>query len=248
MKKRKTALFLGALVASFLFFEISAEAAYRLDRDWLREELAAAGYNIIGETDYYGVPCLKIELPMQTAIYQICREVPLLNAHYLEAREAIAVINGLNMFYPRSRQGRPFDTVRETILIPLDTTIQPKAFPEHEQKFSNFEKMIFVDRAKQLLAYYECGNLVACFPVSTGRGGKETPAMEGWIGIRDKNHVSSIYDVPMPYSLLLIPPYFLHAGVMPGQPDSAGCIRMFTEHAQWIFHRVGKTRTRFRIR
>jgi lipoprotein-anchoring transpeptidase ErfK/SrfK len=125
------------------------------------------------------------------------------------------------MFYLRRDQGGPNETKRETILIPLDTTIQPKAFPQFDQNFSAYAKMILIDREKQLLAYYEHGQLVACLPVSTGRSGKGTPAMEGWVSLRDKNHVSSIYDVLMPFSLRLSGPYFLHAGVMPGQRDSA---------------------------
>lgn len=222
-------------------------AGYQLNKGQLEREISAAGLRLIGETDYYGVPCLEVELPLDEAIFQICRKVPTLNAFYLETREAIAIMNGLNPFYPRSQRGRQFDTVRKTILIPLDTTIQPKLFPSSNGNFASYAQAIFVDREKQALAYYEHGQLVACFPVSTGRSGKGTPAMQGWIKLKDEDHISSIYDVLMPFSLLLASPYFVHAGVMPGMPDSAGCIRMFTEHARWLFDRIESRKTRFKV-
>jgi lipoprotein-anchoring transpeptidase ErfK/SrfK len=206
-----------------------------------------AGFTVVGETDYYGVPCVEIVLPVDRAIYQICRQVPSLNAVFFQAREAIAIINGLNMFYPRGRDGRPYQTEREKILIPLDTTIQPRAFPEFDEELEQYPQFILVDRDKQLLAYYEKGLLVACFPVSTGRRETKTPPMEGWVSLRDKDHISSKYEVLMPFSLCLSPPYYLHAGVMTGLPDSHGCIRLFMEQAEWLFRRVGDRKTRFKI-
>lgn len=245
MKKITAVLFV--VIAASLFFNNPVLSAYKLDKSNLSKELTTAGYQITKEVDFFGIPCFEIILPWDQAIYQVCRNIPLLNAHYFEAREAIAIVNGLNMFYSRSNRGNPYDTVRKQILIPLDTSISPKAFPEYDQKLACYSKFILVDRAKQLMGYYEQGHLVACFPVSTGRPGKGTPAIEGWITFRDENHISSIYDVLMPFSLHLTGPYFLHAGVMPGKPDSAGCIRIFTEHAQWLFQRVGSSRTRFKV-
>jgi lipoprotein-anchoring transpeptidase ErfK/SrfK len=244
--KKKTVGLISLFFGVLLFIN-PCFAAYKMDKEDLYRELQEAGYKIVGDADYFGVPCVRIILPENQAIYQVCRNISVLNTHYLEAREAIAVLNGLNMFYPRRNQGQPNETRRETVLIPLDTTTQPKAFPQFEQNFSAYPKMILVDREKQLLAYYEEGQLLACFPVSTGKSGKGTPVMEGWISLRDKDHVSSIYDVMMPFSLRLSGPYFLHAGVMPGQRDSAGCIRMFMENARWLFERVGNSRARFRV-
>lgn len=246
MNKKASIMALSVLAISLLFYN-SVSAAYRLDAHQLARELTKAGYKVIGEADYYGVPCLKMTLPVGQAIYQVCRRVPLLNEHYFETREAIAVVNVLNMFYARGIHGYPNETKLESISIPLDTFMMPRIFPDNEQKFAQYPKFILVDRAKQLMAYYEYGELVACFPVSTGRPGKKTPAMEGWINIKAEDHTSTIYDSWMPYSMLLLRPYFLHAGVMSGHPDSAGNIRMFMEHACWLFQRVAEARVRFKV-
>ncbi len=237
-----------AVLASILFFSNISLAGYKLDKNELWQDLVQASYEIAGDKNYHGIPCLQIELPVGQSIIDICRNVPALNRRYFEAREAIAVINGLNMFYSRGYSGKPYETTKSSILIPLDTTIQPKAFPKYEQSLEKYRKTILVDRHKQLLAYYEQGRLIACFPVSTGRAGKATPSMSGFIRWKDLNHVSSIYDVLMPFSLHLSGPYFLHGGVMTGQPDSAGCVRLFTEHAQWLFDRVGSAKVFFSVK
>lgn len=247
MKRVSRMLVLGIVLISVLFFNKSTLAAYQLDKGKLIQELAGANYAVLGEADYYGIPCVRIVLPVGQAIYQVCRQVPLLNANFFEAREAIAVLNGLHYAYPRGYEGEPNQTEKETILIPLDTTIQSKVFPEFSPDFAQHSQFIFIDRERQFLTYYEDGHLITCFPVSTGRTKKGTPAMEGWVKCKKEEHTSTIYDVLMPFSLLLARPYFLHAGVMPGAPDSAGCIRLFTEHAKWLFERVGNRKTRFKV-
>ncbi len=244
--KKSSFSFIVMLVEIMIFANLSI-AAYKLEKADLIHDLQAAGYQILGEDDYFDLPCLKIVLPMNQSIQDVCRRVSYLNGIFFEVREAISVVNGLNYNYPRGNHGWSWETSRENILIPLDTTVQPEIFPEFDRENARYEKFILIDREKQFLGYYESGRLVACFPVSTGKTGKGTPPMEGWIGLRDKNHISSIYDVPMPFSLRLAGPYFIHAGVMPGQPDSAGCIRLFMEHAKWLFERIGADRIRFKV-
>jgi len=230
-------LVLAIVLAGMLFFDKSA-LAYQLDRERLIQEFADANYTFLGEVNYYGVPCLKIVLPMGQAIYQVCRRTPLLNAHYFEAREAIAVLNGLHYAYPRGSEGQPNQMGRETILIPLDTSVQPKAFPEFESRLAKFPDSLVISIEKQLMAYYRSGYLSACFPVSTARaeGNKKTPKMKGWAKREEVDHWSTIYNVLMPYSIRLSGFYLLHGGVMPGDPDSAGCVRMFTEHIKWLYY------------
>jgi lipoprotein-anchoring transpeptidase ErfK/SrfK len=42
----------------------------------------------------------------------------------------------------------------------------------------------------------------------------------------------------MPWALLIKRPYYIHGGALPGQRDSAGCIRLFPKDAEELYQLV----------
>ena len=95
-----------------------------------------------------------------------------------------------------------------------------------------------MDLDKGFLALYVRGELKRVFPVSGGSLGRETPLIDFEIKAKEKSHWSNIYDTWMPWSLLIKAPYYIHGGVLPGENDSAGCIRMFRQDARELYHLV----------
>lgn len=114
----------------------------------------------------------------------------------------------------------------------------------------NAKKFIFVSLVEQWFGFYEYGKLVFSGPISSGKkecvdAGKnkkrscETPEGEFYTLAVHKNHASSKYkysngkNIPMPFGVFIEKGgYWLHEGVLPGWPDSHGCIRLMKEDAR----------------
>ncbi len=116
---------------------------------------------------------------------------------------------------------------------------------------------------RQTIYYYKGGQLVGMAPVSTGREGYDTPAGDFRVIQKDKEHVSTLYGsfvdasgnvvaanvsvndtkppgssfkgASMPYFMRLHGGVGVHAGFLPGVPDSHGCIRMPEKMAETFF-------------
>jgi L,D-transpeptidase catalytic domain len=84
---------------------------------------------------------------------------------------------------------------------------------------------------------YRNGILIGATTVSTGRPGHQTPTGVFTVLQKQKEHRSTIYDgAPMPYmERLTWGGVALHAGGLPGYPESHGCIHLPTEFAQQLF-------------
>src|ERR1700688_3139189 len=85
---------------------------------------------------------------------------------------------------------------------------------------------------------YRNGILIGATTVSTGRPGHLTPTGVFTALQKQKEHRSTIYDgAPMPYmERLTWGGVALHAGGLPGYPESHGCIHLPSEFAQRLFH------------
>jgi lipoprotein-anchoring transpeptidase ErfK/SrfK len=57
---------------------------------------------------------------------------------------------------------------------------------------------------------------------------------------KDEDHWSNIYESWMPWALHIQGPYYIHGGVLPGQADSHGCIRLPLDDAEQLFKAVAK--------
>jgi len=96
---------------------------------------------------------------------------------------------------------------------------------------------VVVSLTEQRAYVYRNGLLVAVSTVSTGKPGHETPTGVFTILQKDKDHRSSKYnDAPMPYQERLTwDGVALHAGGLPGYPESHGCVHLPTEFARRLF-------------
>lgn len=139
-----------------------------------------------------------------------------------------------------------------TLKVPFDWKMAernapvPRTFPIFEKK------LIFVDLVKQTFGAYKNGSLIKWGPVSSSAKRAEcglahekkrtcvTPTGNFHVLEKDRDHVSSRYPPPhggalMEYAIRFHGNYWIHAGELPGYPDSYGCIRVLDDDAQWLF-------------
>jgi hypothetical protein len=97
--------------------------------------------------------------------------------------------------------------------------------------------MAVVSLARQRVTIYDADGWIMAAPVSSGRGGYETPAGIYSILQRKVEHFSNLYDdAEMPFMQRLTwSGIALHAGALPGYPASHGCVRMPHGFAERLF-------------
>jgi hypothetical protein len=131
--------------------------------------------------------------------------------------------------------------------VPLDLDRDYVPLPSFLKEAAEAEKFILISLDQQFLGAYEWGALVKAFPVSSGQESYPTPTGRFSILEKDVDHESNLYTLPsgepfpMDFGLRFNGPYWIHAGPLPGWPDSHGCIRLMREDARWLFEwsRVG---------
>jgi hypothetical protein len=96
---------------------------------------------------------------------------------------------------------------------------------------------VVVSLTEQRAYVYRDGILIGTTTVSTGKPGHETPVGVFNILQMDQYHRSSKYNnAPMPYQQrLTMDGVALHAGGLPGYPESHGCVHLPTEFARLLF-------------
>jgi L,D-transpeptidase catalytic domain len=97
--------------------------------------------------------------------------------------------------------------------------------------------VMVVSVTEQRAYVYRNGVLIGATTVSTGRPGHQTPTGVFTVLQKQKEHRSTIYDgAPMPYmERLTWGGVALHAGGLPGYPESHGCIHLPSEFARLLF-------------
>jgi L,D-transpeptidase catalytic domain len=97
--------------------------------------------------------------------------------------------------------------------------------------------VMVVSLTEQKAYVYRNGVLIGATTVSTGRPGHLTPTGVFTVLQKQKEHRSTIYDgAPMPYmERLTWGGIALHAGGLPGYPESHGCVHLPSEFAQLLF-------------
>ena len=96
--------------------------------------------------------------------------------------------------------------------------------------------VVLVSLNEQFAYVYRNGVLIGYCPVATGKKGHETPTGVFTILEKDKDHISSIYKAKMPYTERLTwSGIALHAGSIPGYPNSHGCIHLPIEFSRLLF-------------
>ena len=96
---------------------------------------------------------------------------------------------------------------------------------------------IVISLGQQKAYVFRSGELIGASTISSGRPGYESPIGRFQILQKKKMHRSNRYDdAPMPYMQRLN--WYgvaLHAGQIPGQPASHGCIRLPADFAKKLF-------------
>ncbi|WP_395334039.1 L,D-transpeptidase [Novosphingobium sp. BL-8H] len=97
--------------------------------------------------------------------------------------------------------------------------------------------LVYVDLSKQIALVYRNGVRIAATTVSSGKDGHETPTGVFTILQKDAQHRSSKYNnAAMPYQQRLTwDGVALHAGGLPGYPESHGCVHMPYGFARELF-------------
>jgi len=105
--------------------------------------------------------------------------------------------------------------------------------------------LVFVDLSKQTATVYRNGVRIGVSTVSTGKPGHETPTGVFTILQKDAKHRSSTYhNAPMPFQQRLTwDGVALHAGGLPGYPESHGCVHLPYAFAKLLFSATGSATT-----
>jgi len=103
--------------------------------------------------------------------------------------------------------------------------------------FTSGPVVMVVSLTEQKAYVYRNGILIGATTVSTGRPGHITPTGVFTVLQKQKEHRSTIYDgAPMPYmERLTWGGIALHAGGLPGYPESHGCVHLPSEFAKLLF-------------
>ncbi len=124
--------------------------------------------------------------------------------------------------------------------VPIDTPVNQLKKGEFlwmGEAVSTGPVVMVVSITEQRAYVYRNGILIGATTVSTGRPGHPTPTGVFTVLQKQKEHRSTIYDgAPMPYmERLTWGGVALHAGGLPGYPESHGCIHLPSEFAQRLF-------------
>ena len=97
--------------------------------------------------------------------------------------------------------------------------------------------LVYVDLTRQLASVYRNGVRMAVTTISSGKPGHETPTGVFTILQKDADHHSSKYNnAPMPFTERLTwDGVALHAGGLPGYPESHGCVHLPLQFAKLLF-------------
>lgn len=97
--------------------------------------------------------------------------------------------------------------------------------------------VVYVDLTRQLADVYRNGVRIGVTTVSSGKPGHETPTGVFKILQKDRDHHSSTYNnAPMPFQQRLTwDGVALHAGGLPGYPESHGCVHLPYNFARELF-------------
>jgi len=147
-------------------------------------------------------------------------------------------ITGLALQPPALAESVPFWGAKAS--VPIDTPInklQKGEFLWMGEAVATGPVVMVVSITEQRAYVYRNGILIGATTVSTGRPGHATPTGVFTVLQKQKEHRSTIYNgAPMPYmERLTWGGVALHAGGLPGYPESHGCIHLPSEFAQRLF-------------
>ncbi|WP_408590179.1 L,D-transpeptidase family protein [Novosphingobium sp.] len=148
---------------------------------------------------------------------------------------AIAMMVALGCGAPVAAQGAkesaPLDMARQALALkPGEYVWAPEISPSGPVT-------VVVDLSTQRATIYRNGVRIGVSTISTGKRGYETPTGVFSILLKDAKHRSTKYNnAPMPFTQKLTQDgVALHAGGLPGYPESHGCVHLPYTLAQKLF-------------
>jgi L,D-transpeptidase catalytic domain len=126
----------------------------------------------------------------------------------------------------------------EGVQVPPETvTLKPGEYVWEPERAPEGPLLIVASITEQVAYVYRNGIRIARSSVSTGRPGHRTPTGVFTILEKEVHHTSSIYKgAEMPYmERVTWGGIALHAGDLPGYPDSHGCVRLPLEFSKLLF-------------
>jgi hypothetical protein len=130
------------------------------------------------------------------------------------------------------------ETFTEGVRVSPDTlTLKPGQYVWEPERAPEGPLLIVASITEQVAYVYRNGIRIARSSVSTGRPGHRTPTGVFTILEKEVHHTSSIYKgAEMPYmERVTWGGIALHAGDLPGYPDSHGCVRLPLEFSKLLF-------------
>lgn len=120
---------------------------------------------------------------------------------------------------------------------PETLTLKPGEYVWEPERAPEGPLLIIASITEQVAYVYRNGIRIARSSVSTGRPGHRTPTGVFTILEKEVHHTSSIYKgAEMPYmERVTWGGIALHAGDLPGYPDSHGCVRLPLEFSKLLF-------------
>jgi hypothetical protein len=126
----------------------------------------------------------------------------------------------------------------EGVRVSAETvTLKPGEYVWEPERAPEGPLLIVASTTEQVAYVYRNGIRIARSSVSTGRPGHRTPTGVFTILEKEVHHTSSIYKgAEMPYmERVTWGGIALHAGNLPGYPDSHGCVRLPLEFSKLLF-------------
>jgi L,D-transpeptidase-like protein len=130
------------------------------------------------------------------------------------------------------------ETFTEGVRVSPETvTLKPGEYVWEPERAPEGPLLIVASITEQVAYIYRNGIRIARSSVSTGRPGHRTPTGVFTILEKEVHHTSSIYKgAEMPYmERVTWGGIALHAGDLPGYPDSHGCVRLPLEFSKLLF-------------
>jgi Uncharacterized protein conserved in bacteria len=130
------------------------------------------------------------------------------------------------------------ETFTEGVRVSPETlTLKPGQYVWEPERAPEGPILIVASITEQVAYVYRNGVRIARSSVSTGRPGHPTPTGVFTILEKEVHHTSSIYKgAEMPYmERVTWGGIALHAGDLPGYPDSHGCVRLPLEFSKLLF-------------
>lgn len=143
----------------------------------------------------------------------------------------------LSLVFPAVAAGQGATTSSPVELAQRAETLQPGQWVWAPTIAPSGPVLVYVDLSRQVATVYRNGVRIGVTTISSGKEGHETPTGVFTILQKDRNHHSSTYNnASMPYQERLTwDGVALHAGGLPGYPESHGCVHLPMEFARLLF-------------